>query len=133
MLDANEYIPMIRSLMTGFFPDHVLRAMNLSNMQIFKFILMIVAVVVLFFLLITLVITTFAAGRDIISVLHTGITGVSGVIANNLSNQNLGIEASMADLFKQLEDWVMAALFAAMGLSKTVIDRVSQLGQNLDT
>merc|ERR1740130_612126 len=105
-----------------------MRSMNLSNMQIFKFLLTLVTMLLLFFTLITLVITTFAAGRDIISVLHTGITGVSGVVSHNLSNQNLGVEASMVDLFNQLEEWVMAALFATMGLSKTVIDRISQLG-----
>jgi len=127
VLDANEFIPMIRQLFLGFFPDHVMRALNLGPSQIARFVITIAAVLLMVFALVTLVIGTFAAGRDVISVIHTGVTGVTGIISQNLANGQLGFEGSMFALIAALEGWVTAAIVTALGLSTAAIDRFAQV------
>lgn len=131
VLSVDEFIPMFRNLISGYFPEHILRSLNLSPGQIAQFLIVIASGFIMVFVLITLVITTFAAGRDIISVIHSGVTGCAGVLQNNLSNQNLGLESGMADLLAQLEDWVMAAIITTVGLSKTVVDSLERLAREL--
>merc|ERR1719329_675425 len=60
VLSVDEFIPMIRNLMTGYFPEHILRSLNLSGGQIAKFLFVLASGLISVFVLITLVITTFA-------------------------------------------------------------------------
>lgn len=133
VLSVDEFIPMFRQLMLGYFPEHILRSLNLSPGQIAQFLIVIALGFIMVFVLITLVITTFAAGRDIVSVIHSGVTGVAGVLQSNLGNQSLGLESGMADLLRQLEDWIMAAIITTVGLSKTVVDRLVRVATELES
>jgi len=127
VLDAREFIPMIRQLFLGFFPDHIMRALNLGPSQIFTFIFIIAAVILLAFVLINLVIATFAAGRGVQSVLNSGFTVLTGQVGQTLANGNLGFEGSMVSLIASLQGWVTAAIVGALGLSSVAIDRLAQV------
>merc|ERR1719272_179784 len=49
VLSVNEFIPMFRTLITGYFPEHILRSLNLSGGQIAKFLIVFASAFLLVF------------------------------------------------------------------------------------
>lgn len=132
MITADEFIPMFRYLVLDFFPERIMYALQLGRSQITVFIISIVALLLLVFSLISLVIVTFAGGRDAIKVIHSGVTGIVGVVAHSMSNQQIGFEGSLIAMKNEMEQMVLSALVISMNLSKTVFEKLTKLGTEFE-
>jgi len=127
VLQAEEFIPMFVYLTFDFFPHHVLRRLNLTSGKIAIFLLSVLFLLGLLFALITLVIAAFPTGKSISATLHSGVSGISAVVAKQSSDKSIGAEDSMAQVKKDLELKALGAVVAVLGLSKAVCDNLTKM------
>lgn len=126
VLQAEEFIPFFRYLMLDFFPEHVLRQMNISTGKIAVFVLGLITLLVLVFTLIGVVVAAFATAAGVGSTIHSGVNGIMAFGAKQSSDAGIGFEGSMQSLKKELDVLVLTAIATVTGISKEVTDKLIQ-------
>merc|ERR1712113_858849 len=90
VLQVDEFIPFFRFLMLDFFPERILRSLNLSTGKILTLVFGLLLILGLIFVLISLVIAAFSTASSIGSTIHSGVNGICGVVAKQLSDNLIG-------------------------------------------
>lgn len=123
VMQAEEFVLMVRFILLDFYPRLICEQMNLTTGKILKFILTIVTVLGLIFGLISLVLQAFAVQSAGSAAAHSSVNAIVAMAGKKFSETSIGVEDTMANYFKVLEQTLVTTLASVLGMSKPVIDR----------
>lgn len=126
-LQATEFVSFMQYVVFDFFPKKILQRMNLTGKQIMIFIIFLILELAALFWLVSLVIAAFATGQGVASAIHSAVNSAGAVGAKMSADSSIGFEDTMANLKKEMEGMLTAAVCTTLGLSKAVVDRMQKV------
>jgi hypothetical protein len=131
VLQVGEFIAFLRIVMIHFFPRQILEKMNLSTGNIIKLIVVLVLCLIILFIAITLVIMTFQTNPTVRAGIHTVFRGGSAMMVKMQGDASSGAGGVPSEIRARVEETVMTALTAVLGLGPAVIEQLKQLTTQL--
>jgi len=127
VMQANEFIPMMRLIMIDYFPQYVLTNLGLSWKFILIFVIVVIVVLVLVLRCTTLVVETFTNGRSVATALHGGFNAATVAFGQLQAKAGSGFNDSVSSVKAHLEDMCMNTICAVMGLGKPVLEKITSI------
>lgn len=127
VMQANEFIPMMRLIMIDYFPGYVMSAMGVSWKFIFGFVLVLIAVIVGVLLVVQLVVATFTNGTSLATSLHSGFNSMVMAGGKLQGDSASGMNDQVSKVKEYLSNLCMTMLCAVMGLEKPIVDKITSI------
>jgi len=127
VLQVSEFVCTCRYLMTNYYPQHIMRNMNLSYAIIIGIVLSAVGMLVAIFLCITLVIKSFTTSKGVGDAIHS-MTSAMGVAAMKAkSDAQVGADDTLRAVRAKIDETLTSVMCATMGLSPVAATKLKKM------